>query len=116
MLWIHVLIFLDLLRPCKITKIKFSSKQKASRVSSVRLNENLKNRVRTWWMYIGSSLPSDSIGLTSFQKGKAVLGIGHNVFWLALYEYACVLVFSDVEGFGPLLVLKKIEKFLVIDL
>ena len=72
--------------------------------------------MRTRWVDIRSRLPSDSISLTSLEKGEAILSIGDDVFWLAFNEYASVLVFSDVQGFRPLLVLKKVKKFFVVNL
>jgi hypothetical protein len=116
MLSSHVLILLDLLWACKITKIKLASKQHSSGVSSVRLYQNLKDGMRTRWVNIRSRLASDSICLTSFEKDKAILSVGDDVFWLAFNKYACVLVFSNVERLCPLFILKKVKKFLVVNL
>jgi hypothetical protein len=67
-------------------------------------------------MDIAPRLPCDSIGFTSLQQMEAVLRVIDHVFRLALYEYAGVFVFSDVERLAVVSVLKQIVKFLIIDL
>ena len=102
----HAILLVDFLASCQITEVKFTSKQHSSFISCVTLHQNLENSMRSGRMNISSSLSRDSITLTSLEQLKAIIGIIDYVFRLALNEYACVLVFSDIQSSGWFFILE----------
>jgi hypothetical protein len=67
-------------------------------------------------MNIRPRLPSDPVLFTSLEEDEAVIGIGHDIFTLSLDKNSRMLIFSDVECFIGLPILKKIKKFLIVNL
>jgi len=109
MLRAHCLVFVDFLTSCKIAQVELASEQEALLVWGITFDKNLEDSVRSRRMDVRACLPCYSIGFSSLEQGEAILGVSDHIFALAFYEDPSILVLSDIQSFGGLLVLEKIE-------
>ena len=65
-------------------------------------------------MYVRSCLPSDTVGLTSFEQSEAVMSGGDNILALTLHKNTGVLIFSDIQWLARVPILEEVEEPLII--
>jgi hypothetical protein len=65
-------------------------------------------------VYVRSSLPSDTVGLTSLEQSEAVMSGGHNILALTLHKNTGVLILPDIQWLARVPILKQVEEPLII--